>query len=60
MVDMVAAILDIIVATLGAGNEEAWVMAAHFSDSTRSVDADFWVIPDLSQLDALLPEGVQT
>ncbi len=54
MVDMVGAILDIIVATTGGIGEHALLMQANFMDGARSVEADFWVIPDLNSLNALV------
>jgi chemotaxis protein CheC len=50
MVDMIGAILDIIVAATGGINEHVLTFQAVFSYADRSVDADFWVIPDPSTL----------
>lgn len=57
MVDMVGAILDIIVATTGGIGEHALLMQANFMDGVRSVEADFWVIPDLNSLHALIKKA---
>lgn len=54
MVDMVGAILDIVVATTGGVSEQVLLMQANFMDGDRCVEADFWVIPDMSALQALI------
>ena len=54
MVDMVGAILDIVVATAGGISEHVVLMQANFMDGSRCVEADFWVIPDLSSLNELI------
>lgn len=54
MVDMVGAILDIIIATTGGLSEHVLLMQANFMEGLRSVEADFWVIPDLKTLELLL------
>jgi chemotaxis protein CheC len=54
MVDMVGAILDIIIATTGGVSDHVLLMQANLMDGQRSVEADFWVIPDLNTLQALL------
>jgi len=46
LVDMVGAILDIIVATSGGISDHVLLLEANFVDGTRSVEAEFWVIPD--------------
>jgi len=58
MVDMVGAILDIVVATSGGINEQALLVQANFTDGTRCVDADFWVIPDMDSLQDLIKKNV--
>jgi chemotaxis protein CheC len=58
MVDMVGAILDIVVATTGGASEHALLMQANFMDGPRSVEADFWVIPDIKSLEALMKKNV--
>jgi chemotaxis protein CheC len=57
MVDMVGAILDIIIATTGGLSEHVLLMQANFMEGDRSVEADFWVIPDLSMLQILLKKN---
>jgi chemotaxis protein CheC len=57
MVDMVGAILDIVVVTTGGIGEHALLMQANFMDGPRSVEADFWVIPDMKSLEALLKKN---
>ncbi len=57
MVDMVGAILDIVVATAGGISEQVLLMQANFMDGTRSVEANFWVIPDLNALKDLLKKN---
>lgn len=54
MVDMVGAILDVVVATVGGSNEHVLLAHAKFMDGLRSVDTDFWVIPDMKALQELL------
>lgn len=54
MVDMVGAILDIVVATTGGVSEYVLLMQANFMDSSRCVEADFWIIPDMNTLKALI------
>jgi chemotaxis protein CheC len=54
MVDMIGAILDIIVAATGGIGEHVLTFQATFSYADRSVDADFWVIPDPGTLDSLI------
>jgi chemotaxis protein CheC len=57
MVDMVGAILDIIVATAGGISEQVLLMQANFMDGPRSVEANFWVIPDMNALQNLLKKN---
>jgi chemotaxis protein CheC len=57
MVDMLGAILDIVVVTSGRIGEHALLMQANFMDGPRSVDADFWVIPDMKSLEALIKKN---
>lgn len=54
MVDMIGAILDIIVAATGGISEEVITFQAMFSYADRSVDADFWVIPDPTTLESFI------
>jgi chemotaxis protein CheC len=54
MVDMAGAILDVVVATTGGISENALLMQASFMDGSRSVEADFWVIPDMNSLSEML------
>jgi chemotaxis protein CheC len=58
MVDMVGAILDIVVATSGGISEQALLVQANFTDGSRCVEADFWVIPDLNSLNEMLRKNV--
>lgn len=57
MVDMVGAILDIVVATAGGISEQVLLMQANFMDGPRSVEANFWVIPDMNALKNLLKKN---
>jgi chemotaxis protein CheC len=57
MVDMIGAILEIVVLTTGGISEEALLVQANFMDGSRSVDADFWVIPDLNSLQDLIKKN---
>lgn len=52
MVDMVGAILDIIIATMGGISEHVLLLEANFMIGDRSVGVDFWVIPDPKTLEA--------
>ncbi|NOH01745.1 MAG: hypothetical protein HND47_07185 [Chloroflexi bacterium] len=60
MVDMVAAILDIVVATMEGISEQALLFQANFVDGDRRVDTDFWVIPDLNSLQALAGKNLKS
>lgn len=46
MVDMCAAILDIVIATAGIENEEVLMFNADFVQGELSTEIQFWVIPD--------------
>ena len=59
IVDMVGAILDIIIATTGGVSEHVLLMQANFMEGLRSVEADFWVIPDLKALQLLLKKNAE-
>ena len=59
MVDMVGAILDIVVATSGGISEQALLMQANFTDGERCVEADFWVIPDMTSLNEMLKKNIK-
>jgi chemotaxis protein CheC len=52
MVDMVGAILDIVVATHGGAGQHVLMLQVAFMDEARTVQADFWVIPDPEALEA--------
>jgi chemotaxis protein CheC len=54
MVDMVGAILDVVVVTAGSISERVLLMQTNFMDGPRSVEASFWVIPDMNALQNLL------
>lgn len=58
MVDMVGAILDIVVATVGGVNEHVLLVHANFMDGPRCVETDFWIIPDMKALDNLLKKKI--
>jgi hypothetical protein len=51
---MVGAILDIVVATTGGVSEQVLLMQANFTVGDRCIEADFWVIPDMNTLQALI------
>ncbi|MDR3572559.1 MAG: chemotaxis protein CheC [Anaerolineaceae bacterium] len=53
MIDMIGAILDIIVASSSGISDHVLLMEANFTDAKRSVEAEFWVLPDSSALKAL-------
>jgi chemotaxis protein CheC len=46
MVDMCAAIIDIVIATAGVENEEVLMLDADFVQGELSTEIQFWVIPD--------------
>ena len=46
MVDMCAAILDIVIATAGLENDEVLMLDADFRHGDLSTEIQFWVIPD--------------
>jgi chemotaxis protein CheC len=50
MVDMSAAIMDIVVATAGLENEEVLLIEADFSQDDLLTDIQFWVVPDQSTI----------
>jgi chemotaxis protein CheC len=54
MVDMIAAILDVIIAATGGITDQVMTFQANFLCGDRSVEAEFWVIPDPTTLDALV------
>jgi chemotaxis protein CheC len=58
MVDMVGAILDVVVATAGGISEHVLLMQANFMDGPRSVEANFWVIPDMTALQNLMLQNL--
>lgn len=60
MVDMVGAILDVVVATVGGANEHVLLAHANFEDGPRCVETDFWVIPDLKALHSLVMNKVHS
>jgi chemotaxis protein CheC len=53
MVDMVGAILDVIVATIGEVGDQVFMFQATFSCGDRETKTDFWVIPDPVTLEKL-------
>jgi chemotaxis protein CheC len=57
MVDMVGAILDVVVATTGSVGEQVLLVQANFMDGSRSVEANFWVIPDMNTLQDLIKKN---
>jgi chemotaxis protein CheC len=59
MVDMVAAILDVVVATTGGISEQALLVQANFMDGSRCVESDFWVIPDMNSLHDLIHKTIR-
>jgi len=57
MVDMVGAILDIIIAATGGVSEHVLLMHADLMDGSRCVETNFWVIPDMKELQNLLEKN---
>ncbi len=56
MVDMVAAILDVIIATAAGVSEHVLMLSATFIQGDREAEASFWVIPDPRVLEAFMNE----
>lgn len=56
MVDMVGAILDIIVATHGGITDQVMLLQADIMNGDRSIETNFWVIPEMGTLRTLLQE----
>jgi len=54
MVDMVAAILDVIIATAAGVSEHVLMLSSTFIQGGREAEASFWVIPDPRVLNAFL------
>jgi len=59
MVDMLAAVLDVVAAVSGATTEEALVLQASFVRGERAMHVEFWVIPDQAALERLAQRGIQ-
>lgn len=62
MVDMVGAILDVIIATMGQVdhtyfNEKVLMFQSNFSIGDRETKANFWIIPDPGTLEKLSTSG---
>ena len=62
MVDMVGAILDVIIATMGQTdqsvfNEKVLMFQSNFSIGERHTKANFWIIPDPDTLEKLSRSG---
>jgi chemotaxis protein CheC len=62
MVDMVGAILDVIIATMGqtdrsAFNDKVLMFQSNFSIGSRETKANFWIIPDPGTLEKLSASG---
>ena len=51
IIDMIGAILDIIVATSGGVSEHVLLLGTNFTYKNRSVNTEFWVIPDTNALE---------
>lgn len=56
IVDMLGAIMDIVVASSGGVSEKVLLMQANILNGDRSVEANFWMIPDVVTLQALVRE----
>jgi chemotaxis protein CheC len=59
MVDMIGAILDIIIATTGGISDQVLLLQSDFLEGGRSVETNFWVIPDAHTLNSLRPDSEQ-
>lgn len=53
MIDMVASILDVVIATMGDIGDEVLMFRTTFVRGDRSAKTDFWVIPDMVTLKKL-------
>jgi chemotaxis protein CheC len=53
IVDMVGAIMDIVAATAGSISEQVLLFEAGFECGDRSLEANFWVVPDPATLESL-------
>jgi len=60
IVDMLGAILDILIATIGSVSENVLVVHANLVDGTRSVGTDFWIVPDMKTLQMLMQKNSST
>jgi chemotaxis protein CheC len=59
IVDMIGAIVDIIVATSGGVREKILLIEAEFVCDGRSVEANFWMIPDPATLEIFSRQGLK-
>ena len=59
IVDMIGAIVDIIIATSGGVRETILLIEAEFECEGRSVEANFWLIPDPATLEIFSRQGSQ-
>ncbi len=57
MVDMVGAMLDVIIATMGSIGDEVLMFQATFVFAERETRTDFWIVPDPNTLDKLIAAG---
>lgn len=57
MVDMVGAIMDVIIATMGRVEQNVLMFQSTFAFANRETNADFWIIPDLETLEKLKHAG---
>lgn len=57
MVDMVGAILDIVVATVGGVSEHVLLVHANFIEGSRFVETNFWVIPDMKAFNNIIQKN---
>ncbi len=58
MVDMVGAIMDIIVATSGGVSENVLMLQTTFLRDSRSLECNFWMIPDPGTLELFAKKGL--
>ena len=57
MVDMLAAVLDVVAAVCGGMTEDVLVLQASFLRGERAVQVEFWVIPEPAALESLMRRG---
>jgi chemotaxis protein CheC len=57
MVDMIGSIMDVIIATMGDVTPKVLMFQSNFVFGDRQTEANFWIIPDPTTLEALKKAG---